>query len=70
MVYEPARFENLSTTTILFVGSESPEYLRQFTESVAKVLPESRLVTLQGQGHTAMNTAPEEFARTIVERLG
>ena len=69
-LFEPARFENLATTTILFVGSESPEYLRQFTESVAKVLPESRLVTLQGQGHTAMNTAPEEFTRTIVELLG
>jgi pimeloyl-ACP methyl ester carboxylesterase len=69
-LFESARFENLTTTTILFVGSESPEYLRQFTESVAEALPESRLVTLQGQGHTAMNTAPEEFARTVVELLG
>lgn len=69
-LFDPRRFENMTTTTILLVGSETPGYLQQFTETVAEALPESRLVTLQGQGHAAMNTAPEEFVRTVVELLG
>jgi steroid delta-isomerase-like uncharacterized protein len=69
-LFDPSRFENMTTTTILLVGSESPGYLQQFTETVAEALPESQLVTLQGQGHAAMNTDPEGFARTVVELLG
>jgi steroid delta-isomerase-like uncharacterized protein len=68
-LFDQTRFDTMTTRTILFVGSESPGYLQQFTESVADALPESRLLKLQGQGHAAMNTDPEAFARTVVELL-
>ena len=63
------RFRTLETPTRLLVGSESPPFLRGFSEVVDEVLPNSRLVTLSGQGHQGMNTAPEQFTRTIIELL-
>jgi pimeloyl-ACP methyl ester carboxylesterase len=65
-VFDPARFGELSTPTVLLLGSESPPYLTSATEAVATALPRSRVVTLAGQGHLAMDTAPDLFLREVI----
>lgn len=67
--YGSERFAALETPTRLLTGSESPSFLKEFSEVIVDVLPDSRLVTLSGQGHQAVNTAPDQFARTITELL-
>lgn len=65
-VFEPERFRNLMTPTLLLMGSESPRFLQKPCEALASVMPDARLVVMEGQGHAAMNTAPELFLREIV----
>jgi len=45
------------------VGGDSPPFLKRATEVVSAALPSCRTVVLQGQQHTAMNTAPDLFVR-------
>lgn len=61
---EPGQFGALSMPVLLLVGSESPAELYQ-TDALAKVLPDSRTVVLEGQEHEAMSTAPELFVREV-----
>jgi pimeloyl-ACP methyl ester carboxylesterase len=48
------------------MGAESPAWMRAATLAVAAALPRAQRVTLQGQGHSAMFTAPEIFAREVI----
>jgi hypothetical protein len=38
-------------------------------EALSKALPSSRVCVLEGQTHTAMNTAPELFLREVTQFL-
>lgn len=64
-VFEPERFQRLKLPTLLLVGGESPTMLKAPTEQLAAVLPDCRVVVMPGQGHAAMNTAPELFLREV-----
>jgi pimeloyl-ACP methyl ester carboxylesterase len=64
--FDPARFRELTTPTLLLLGSESPPYLQTATEAVAAALPQDRLTILAGQGHLAMYTAPDRFLEEVV----
>ena len=44
---------------LLILGSASPAWARDITRGVAAVLPRQTLATLDGQGHDAINQAPE-----------
>lgn len=66
---DPERFGTLETPTRLLTGSESPDSLRAFSKALEDALPDGRLVTLDGQGHQGMNTAPEQFVRTVLDLL-
>jgi pimeloyl-ACP methyl ester carboxylesterase len=68
-VFEPARFSNLTTPTLLLLGGDSPAFLKAGTEAVHAALPNSRVCIMPGQQHTAMNTAPELFTREVCEFL-
>lgn len=68
-VFEPARCGDLTTPTLLLMGSESPPYLRAATAAVAAALPNGRLVELPGQGHLAMYTNPELFLSEVIQFL-
>lgn len=68
-VFEPNRFSGLRTPTLLLLGGDSPPFLRAATEAVHSALPNSRIVTLPGQQHTAINTAPELFVREVLQFL-
>jgi pimeloyl-ACP methyl ester carboxylesterase len=59
------RFADLQTPTLLLVGGDSPSFSRQVNEALDALLPNSKIVVLAGQGHIAMDTAPELFAREV-----
>ncbi len=68
-VFEPARFTGLTTPTLLLLGGDSPAFFKAGIEAVHAALPESRVVVMPGQQHTAMNTAPELFIREVFQFL-
>jgi pimeloyl-ACP methyl ester carboxylesterase len=57
----------LQTPTLLLVGAESGPELRQVVDDLALGLPRSTVVTLAGQGHGAMCSAPAQFAAVLQE---
>lgn len=68
-VFDPSRFERLSTPTLLLVGGDSPAYEREDAETLNRTLPDARVSVLDGQGHAAMLTAPELFADEVLNFL-
>jgi pimeloyl-ACP methyl ester carboxylesterase len=68
-VFEPARFAGLTTPTLLLLGGDSPPFFKAAIEAVHAALPDSRVVVMPGQQHTAMNTAPELFAGEVLQFL-
>ncbi|HOI58315.1 MULTISPECIES: alpha/beta hydrolase [unclassified Methanoculleus] len=68
-IFEPSRFKNLDVPILLLQGENSPDYLKAATEAVHAALPNSRIVVMPGQQHIAISTAPELFARLVIEFL-
>jgi len=68
-VFDPERFRTLMTPTLLLLGSESSQFLKSATAAVDAALPDGELVMLPGQGHLAMDTAPDLFLREIFSFL-
>lgn len=64
--FDPTRFRALVTPTLLLVGGASHPGYRRATDAVAAALPDRRTVVLEGQGHVAMNTAPDRFVAEVV----
>ncbi|MGY1679317.1 alpha/beta fold hydrolase [Geodermatophilus sp. SYSU D01176] len=62
----PERFSSLRVPVLLLAGSESPPSEARSTALLAAALPRARLVTMAGQGHVAMLTAPELFAAEVL----
>jgi pimeloyl-ACP methyl ester carboxylesterase len=67
--FDAARFQSLATPTLLLRGGDSLSFFQASTEVIAAALPASRTVVLPGQQHTAMDTAPELFAREVLAFL-
>ena len=67
-VFEPERFARLDVPVLLQIGSESPRDL-YVTDAVAAVLPNARIEELSGQAHEGMTTAPEMYARSVINFL-
>ncbi len=63
--FEPARFTGLRLPALLLLGDNSPPYYRRALEQIHAVLPDSRIVVLPGQGHVAMDSAPELFVAEV-----
>jgi pimeloyl-ACP methyl ester carboxylesterase len=68
-VFDPNRFRELTTPTLLLMGSETAPFLKAATETVAAALPHSRLFVLTGQGHLAIDTAPDLFLGAVLPFL-
>ena len=62
--FEPDAFRDFITPTVLLLGGTSGPVMRRWVEDLHAVLPRSRIVMLEGQGHGAMLEAPELFVRT------
>jgi pimeloyl-ACP methyl ester carboxylesterase len=65
--FDPKRFCNIQTPTVLFLGSDSPPLQHSIAETVHAGLPQSRIVLLSGQHHIAPTVAPDFFAREVVK---
>ncbi len=63
------RYRALALPTTLVQGDRSPEHLRERVADLAATLPDVRVVTLAGQGHTAHRDAPDLLADTIRDAL-
>lgn len=66
----PGKFRGLTIPTLLLLGGDSPPFLSEAVNRVREALPNSRIVVMPGQQHTAMNTAPELFATEVLKFLG
>ena len=72
--FEPAPewFKSIATPTLLLLGGDSSAAVTQATEHVRRHLTEAagvRVEVMPGQQHVAIDTAPELFARLVVEFL-
>ena len=64
--FDPARFAELTTPTLLLSGGESPSLYRDATEALGAALPNNRIVTFDEHAHEPMNTAPDRFVREVL----
>jgi pimeloyl-ACP methyl ester carboxylesterase len=63
--FDEQRFHNLAVPTAFLVGENNPPAGRTVAERAAAAMPNAQVIILPGQGHTAMNTAPELFVETV-----
>ena len=59
-------FRALTVPTVLLDGDQSPDEIRLGVRLLDEVVPDSRLVTMPGVGHEAVETGPELFAETVL----
>jgi pimeloyl-ACP methyl ester carboxylesterase len=67
--FDPERFKNLGTPALLLAGGDSPAALRKAAEAVDEALPDSRIVVMDGQGHSAMDTGTDLFTAEVLSFL-
>jgi pimeloyl-ACP methyl ester carboxylesterase len=67
--FQPERFADMCTPTLLLEGEISPPFLKASVAAARAGLPQSQLVVLQGQGHAAMLMAPELFTSEVLNFL-
>lgn len=67
--FDAARFFTVRVPTLLLLGTESPKFMRDSTLAAATALQNSRVESLEGQGHAAMTTAPDMFLRKVLAFL-
>ena len=63
--FEPARFAGNRAPICMLLGGESPAFLKDATARLAAGLPGAEVVTLAGQQHIAMDTAPALFLEAV-----
>lgn len=68
-VLDPARFAGLTIPVLLLAGADSSPEFKAATREAHAALTNSRLVAMEGQGHVAISTAPDLFARRVIEFL-
>ena len=66
--FDAARYQSLGMPVLLLIGTESPRDL-YVTDGLAAVLPNARIVALEGQAHEGMTTAPAQFVDAISDFL-
>ena len=67
--FDPERFKDLSTPTLMLEGSDSPAFLKAADAAVAEALPDCRIIVMPGQGHAAMDTGTDLFTTEVVRFL-
>jgi pimeloyl-ACP methyl ester carboxylesterase len=68
-LFEPKRFAAMQTPTLLLLGGDSPPFRRTTAEALHAALPNSQILVLPGQQHSAIRTAPDLFAQQVVKFL-
>jgi pimeloyl-ACP methyl ester carboxylesterase len=67
--FDPARFRTITTPTLLLLGGASPLNVQAATRAIADAIPNGHVVVLPGQGHVAMDSAPELFVAEVLRFL-
>jgi pimeloyl-ACP methyl ester carboxylesterase len=67
--FDPARAAKLKVPTVLLTGSETAPHHKYAIAALSQSLNHPRLYVFQGQGHNAIDTAPEEFAEIVTDYL-
>lgn len=67
--FDPERFSDLGVPTLLLSGGESPAALRKAAEVADESLPDSRIIVMDGQGHSAMDTGTDLFTAEVLSFL-
>ncbi|WP_233710828.1 alpha/beta fold hydrolase [Natronococcus pandeyae] len=62
----PERLTEMTAPTLLLSGGESPRKYKDAVNAIDEALPDSRVVTFEGEQHVAMNTRPELFVDEVV----
>jgi pimeloyl-ACP methyl ester carboxylesterase len=65
-VIDTSRFQGLLTPTLLLLGSDSPPRRYHIAQMLHENLPNSQLVHLHKQQHSAIRNAPELFVQELV----
>lgn len=65
----PDTYPAVDVPTLLLTGSESREPLKRSVAVAADLFPNSRVVELEGYGHTAMNRGPDRFTSAVLDFL-
>lgn len=69
-IFQPERFRQMRTPTLLLLGGDSPAFLAAaITDALARALPVCRIAVMPGQQHVAMDTAPELFIKEVLDFL-
>src|SRR5262249_24066963 len=64
-----ARFGSIQSPTLLLVGAGTEAGFKNATNTLNRILPNSAVHVLRGQGHAAAQTAPRVLARAVVSFL-
>jgi pimeloyl-ACP methyl ester carboxylesterase len=62
---DPEALRAIRAPVLLVLGGASPPPIVAATERLCAALPDARIAVLPNQGHIAMDTAPEAFARAL-----
>jgi pimeloyl-ACP methyl ester carboxylesterase len=65
----PGRPGMWKTPTVLLLGSETKGAMRDGVMLLSRIIPDSRLVMIEGQGHSAMMQAPDLFVDTLLSAV-
>ena len=55
--------------TVLLLGSQTKGAMRDGVMLLSRIIPDSRLVIIEGQGHSAMLQAPDLFVNTLLSAV-
>ena len=66
--FDPRQFARLEMPVMLQIGTES-QHDTYATDALAQVLPNAMIAELPGQGHDAVFTAPDLYARQVIDFL-
>jgi pimeloyl-ACP methyl ester carboxylesterase len=67
--FDPERFAGLEVPTLLLIGGDSPAVFEEAEKAAAEALSNSRIVVMPGQGHVAIDTAPDLFTTEVLRFL-
>jgi len=65
----PGRPGAWKTPTTLLLGSETKGAMRDGVMLLSRTIPDSKLVAIEGQGHSAMMQAPDLFVDTLLSAI-
>ena len=68
-LFDPVEAAKVTVPTLLLQGSESPPSLRADVQTVADAVPDTRIVVLEGQAHSADFLAPQLVAEQLLPFL-